>query len=289
MTSPAGPGSFAAGVAFDVLLDETGLPRFDLPDELRAVYGEFGLRSPVVVANFVSSVDGAVALPGVAKSSPLISAGQPADRFVMALLRATADAVVIGAGTYRAHRGPWTAATVGRDFAAPFDELRERIGASRPEPTFVIVTRSGNLGEPRPILDGALVVCPSVNSSRLGPYRAAGAEVVAVHEDPVGGRTVVDLLSERGCSRILTEGGPELMGSWLQAGVVDELFLTVSPLLFGGGDPAPVTVAGSVSFREHPLRAERLLSVRRSGDYLFLRYALQGEQDTRRSERGGAA
>jgi riboflavin biosynthesis pyrimidine reductase len=230
----------------------------------------------VVVANFVSSVDGAVALPGVQKSSPLISAGQPADRFVMALLRATADAVVIGAGTYRAHRGPWTAATVGRDFEASFGALRERIGASRPEPTFVVVTRSGDLGEPRSILDGALIVCPSVNAGRLEPYREAGAEIAALDEDPVGGRTVVDLLDERGCKRILTEGGPELLGSWLQAGVVDELFLTVSPLLFGGGDPAPVTLAGRAGF-DPPLRAE-LLTVRRAGDYLFCRYSVGGRR-----------
>jgi riboflavin biosynthesis pyrimidine reductase len=254
-----------------VLWDGTGPPKFDLPDELRAIYGEFGLPSPVVVANFVSSIDGAVAIPGVEKSSPLIAAGQPADRFVMALLRATVDAVVIGAGTYRAHRGPWTAASVGRGFAVPFGELRERIRAPSPEPAFVIVTRSGDLGEPRPILDGALLVCPAVNAGRLEPYGEVGAEIVPVDQDPVDGRSVVDLLAERGCFRVLTEGGPELMGSWLRAGVVDELFLTVSPLLFGGGDPAPTSLAGSAVL-DPPLRA-RLLSVRRADDHLFCRYS----------------
>jgi riboflavin biosynthesis pyrimidine reductase len=260
-----------------VLFDASTARPFDLPDPLRAVYGEFGLPSPVVVANFVSSIDGTVALPGVPKSSPLISGGHRADRFVMALLRGTADAVVVGAGTYRAHRGPWTAAPLAPDLVLQFNELRAKLGQA-PEPTFVIVTRSGDLGEPRPLLRDALLVGPASAAPRLEPYREAGAEIVAVDEDPVGGRALIELLAERGCERVLTEGGPELMGSWLQAGVVDELFLTVSPLVFGGGEPPLVTLAGSASLREHPILAQRLLSVRRSEDYLFLRYALRAPE-----------
>src|SRR5213078_165908 len=97
--------------AFDVLFDAPGPRPFDLPEEIRRRYGEFGLGPDTVFANFVSSVDGAVALPGVEKSSQVIGGGSRADRFVVALLRAAADAVVVGAGTYRAHRGPWTAQT----------------------------------------------------------------------------------------------------------------------------------------------------------------------------------
>ena len=266
-----------------MLLDETGPPRFDLPTEVSDVYGEFGLPSPVVVANFVSSIDGAVALPGAPKSSPLISGGHRADRFMMALLRATADAVVIGAGTYRAHRGPWTAAPLVPELVPQFGELRTKLGQA-PEPTFVIVTRSGELGDPRPLLSGALLVGPASAAPRLELYREAGAEIVSVDEDPVGGRAVIELLADRGCDRVLTEGGPALMGSWLEAGIVDELFLTISPLVFGGGEPPLVTLAGGASLREHPVRARRLLSVRRSEDYLFLRYALRAPEgaETRR-------
>ena len=76
--------------------------------------------------------------------------------------------------------------------------------------------------------------------------------------------------------RILTEGGPRLMGSMLRAGVVDELFLTIAPKLIGGGsdrpplsDDADLLDVGSV---------RRLLSVRRGGDFLFLRYALASSE-----------
>src|SRR4029434_7126491 len=95
---------------FETFLETEGLPRFDLPEALEASYGPFGLPERVVYANFVASVDGIVAVPDRARSSALISGGDPADRFLVALLRACADAVVIGAGTFRAHGAPWTAA-----------------------------------------------------------------------------------------------------------------------------------------------------------------------------------
>ena len=83
------------------------------------------------------------------------------------------------------------------------------------------------------------------------------------------------MLSERGYRRILTEGGPRLMGELLQAGAVDELFLTVSPLVLGGGihESRPPFAAGADLLPDGPLLA-RLLSVRRSNAYLFLRYSL---------------
>src|SRR5438105_15662568 len=140
MPDPGSPKS-----AFDVLFEADGLPRFDLPEALRSTYGEFGLPARCLVANFVSSLDGVVALPAVPKSSSAIGRGHPADRFVVALLRAAVDAVVVGAGTYRQHAGPWTAAKAHPDSAEAFAELRARLGLA-PDPTLVIVTRSGNLG-----------------------------------------------------------------------------------------------------------------------------------------------
>jgi hypothetical protein len=82
---------------FQTLFESPGLPRFELPATLERIYGGFGLARPVVYADFVSSIDGIVALPGVPRSSALISGGDAADRFVVGLLRAGANAVVVGA------------------------------------------------------------------------------------------------------------------------------------------------------------------------------------------------
>lgn len=139
------------------LFQASGLPRFDLPEALERTYGAFGLGDRVVYGNFVASLDGIVAIPGVPRSSGLISGGEPADRFVVGLLRASADAIVIGAGTFRAHDGPWTSDNAYPDGAEDFVDLRRREGM-RPVPTLVVVTASGNLGGSSSKLQGTIVI-----------------------------------------------------------------------------------------------------------------------------------
>src|SRR2546430_11477852 len=151
--------SSAAAPSFEVLVDERAAAPLELPETLARASGAFGIEEPSLFANFVSSLDGAVALPAIEKSSSVIGGGSVADRFMVALLRAAAHAVVVGAGTYRAHRGPWTAESAFPDLGDSFAELRLGLRIA-PEPLFAVVTRSGDLGPPRPYLRGALVVAP---------------------------------------------------------------------------------------------------------------------------------
>jgi riboflavin biosynthesis pyrimidine reductase len=260
---------------FEVLFDAPDLPTFDLPGRLRSAYGPFGLPERVLFANFVSSLDGAVALPAVPKASTLIGGRHPADRFVMALLRSVADAVLLGAGTYREHRGPWTAEKA--EAATDLAELRAAIGAT-PTPALVVVTRSGDLGPPRDFAAGTVIVTTDRGRERLDAHRDAGAEVVVPGGDePIDAAPLMALLRSRGLSRILTEGGPTLMGDLLRARVVDELFLTLSPVVLGSGPRGATTLAGGADLVAAPARAERLLSVRRSDGYLFVRYEMAKE------------
>src|SRR4051812_45187374 len=84
------------------LFEHADLPTLPIPDELTAAYGgDLGFSRPCLFANFVESVDGVVALATPAESGAIISGGNAADRFVMGLLRACADAVMVGAGTFR--------------------------------------------------------------------------------------------------------------------------------------------------------------------------------------------
>jgi riboflavin biosynthesis pyrimidine reductase len=262
---------------FQTLFEVPGLPQFDLPDAFEATYGGFGLPAHVVYANFVTSLDGIVALPEVPRSSALISGGDPADRFVVALLRACADAVVIGAGTLRAHAGPWTAENAYPDAAERFVELRRRLGMKR-EPTLVVVTGSGRLDGATSKLRGAIVATTAQAAERAMGYAGEEAEVVAVGQtEPLDVREVLTMLLERGHRKILTEGGPKLMGQLLRAKTVDELFLTVSPIVTGGGErPRPTLAAGVDLLSTGPAPA-RLLSVHSHGSYLFLRYWLPRE------------
>ena len=110
------------GIRLEALFETSGPPQVELPAELETAYGgPFHLPEEVVYANFVSSIDGVAAIAGVEMSSATISGGAPSDRSVMALLRAVADAVVVGSGTLREHGGPWTAE---RAFPAGADAYR---------------------------------------------------------------------------------------------------------------------------------------------------------------------
>src|SRR5688572_17832798 len=94
----------------ELLYEADGLPRFELPDELAEAYaGTLGFEEPCLFDNFVSSADGVVAIPSVPQSNKVIAGGSATDRFVMGLLRACADVLVIGSGTLAASpRGVWT-------------------------------------------------------------------------------------------------------------------------------------------------------------------------------------
>ena len=123
-TSTADPVTAAQGAVFEVLLDPSGqadgaLRGRGMPEELQGRYGGtllVPLRTdrPTVIANFVSTIDGIVALgPGQLSGGGLISGFHEPDRFVMGLLRALADVIVVGAGTLRGSSGHgWTAERV---------------------------------------------------------------------------------------------------------------------------------------------------------------------------------
>jgi riboflavin biosynthesis pyrimidine reductase len=257
--------------------EAAGLPAFPLPDELAQLYGgTFGLDEPRVFANFVQSVDGVTAIPSVAGSNKLIAAGSAADRFVMGLLRACSDAVLVGSGTLEASpRGAWTPQQAFPDAADAFAELRSRIGREG-NPEVAVLTRSGLVDTTHPAFaSGAVAYTTPQGADALA---ALPAEQVVVAGETLDGRTILAALHARGHRLILSEGGPTAWGPLLVERLVDELFLTVSPLLTGRvtGEERLSLVEGADLVPGGPLGA-RLLSLRRGGDHLFLRYQFATE------------
>jgi riboflavin biosynthesis pyrimidine reductase len=191
----------------------------------------------------------------------------------MGLLRACAEAVVVGAGTLRAspkHR--WTAEKIFPPAAALYAEFRRTLGLAA-EPAFVVVTASGELDPSSPALANATIATTIAGEARLRGAVPPTARVVRFdHTDPgtVSLASVLELLRAEGMERILTEGGPALVAQFFAEGLVDELFLTISPRLFGrfAGDLRRGLVEG-VDLGGKPLE---LASVRRHASHLFLRY-----------------
>jgi riboflavin biosynthesis pyrimidine reductase len=246
----------------------------DLPDEIRRLYpGCIELGDPVLYANFVESLDGVVALEQ-GNSGPAISGRSEADRFLMSLLRSFAQCVLIGAGTLRADRGHrWTPGYIYPKGAEATAELRSRLGLD-PEPLLVVLTASGDIDPAEPAVAGALVLTSSAAAGGLRRRLPGSARIVEYGEN-AGGEVIVDRLRAEGLTRVLTEGGPSLMGVLLGSGQLDQLFITLSPVLAGRTAGARrLGLVEGIELLPHAGRSARLMGVRRGGQHLFLRYAL---------------
>jgi riboflavin biosynthesis pyrimidine reductase len=263
-------------VSLELLYEPAGLPAFDLPEALAAAYpGTLGFDEPRLYANFVATADGVVAIPSVPQSNRLIAAASAADRFVMGLLRACAHAVVIGAGTLAASpNGRWTPAGAYPDAAEAFDELRRRL-ALGPSPEIAVLSASGVVDPAHPLFEAeGLVLTTDAGREVLDDKLPASSAVLSLGVGPtIDPAAAVAALHDRGHRLILHEGGPHAIGSFLEAGTVDELFLTVSPLLTGRthADERLALVEGADLL---PGRPTRLLGVRREAEHLFLRYGI---------------
>jgi riboflavin biosynthesis pyrimidine reductase len=255
------------------LFERPGLPAFGVPAPLAELYGgDFGLARPRLYANFVASVDGVVTLTGRSESGAVISGGSEADRFLMGLLRASADAVLIGAGTFRKTPGAtWWPESIFPSAAAAFAELRRGLGLA-PRPRLVVVSASGAIDPSRPGLAEALIITTRTGERRLAGTLPPGARLLAKDGPALRSSDLMDLLGAEGLRVVLTEGGPTLFGQLLQDGVVDEIFLTTSPRLFGrmGVDGRKSLVDGV----DLAGRSMELASLRRHESHLFLRYTL---------------
>jgi riboflavin biosynthesis pyrimidine reductase len=262
-----------AGHPLELLFERSDLPRQELPSELVASYGgTLGFASPRLFANFVTSLDGVVALPGDTESGQIISGKNPADRFVMGLLRTCADAVLVGAGTFRKSAGHlWFPDRIYPAAATLFAEARQRLGlAARPQ--LVLASASGDIDVTEPAVQGALIFTTRAGESKLRARVPASTRVVVLDPDRVHLPALLDFLRAEGLPRVLTEGGPTLFSELVAARLLDELFVTSSPALFGrfAGDERKALGQGK-DLGGAPFE---LLSARRHGSHLFLRYAL---------------
>lgn len=258
----------------ETLFERPGLPFFGIPTELARGYGgDLGFAVPRLFANFVASVDGVVALRAGGDSGHLVSGDSAADRFVMALLRACADAILIGAGTFRKTPGArWTAERLYPAHAALFTALREKLGALR-EPPLVVLTASGDVDAAAPALDGGFIVTTRAGEARLSGRAPPSVRVVVVESAHERLGAVLELLRAEGLRAVLTEGGPTLVGQLVAEGLLDELFLTSSPKLFGRADgDGQKSLLHGVALGGAALE---LWSARRHGSHLFLRYGLR--------------
>ena len=262
-----------------------------LPPDLAHLYGR--LAFPLhpgrmyVIGNFVTTLDGVVALneTGHAGGGD-ISGSNAHDRMVMGLLRAVADAVIVGAGTLRSvpkHR--WTAQYIYPPLAGMYQQLRTSLGKPTP-PLNVIVTTHGAVDLDLPVFQsGEVPVLLVTNKQGEERIRAQNhqpsVQLSAVQSaGPLSAKAILQEVNHiRQCEVILVEGGPQLMGDFFAEQALDELFLTLAPQIAGrdGKVERPGLVMGKRFAPEDP-RWGTLVSVKRGGSHLFLRYAFETKE-----------
>jgi riboflavin biosynthesis pyrimidine reductase len=224
-----------------------------LRDAARAPSGR-----PRVVAAMIASADGRAAVQG--RSAGL---GHPADRALLRELRTGVDALLVGSATLRAER-----------YAQLLDpsQRARRAGAGLPSQPLV-ATISRRLDVPVDIgLFAERDARVHVFSQAAGSVASRGAQV-AVHRLPAGALHVRSVLAhlrdELGVQAVLCEGGPTLLRRLVSESCLDDLLLTLAPMLVAGDEPAPLAGAAV-----QPPAGLDLASVHRAGDHLVLHYAV---------------
>lgn len=261
-----------------------------LPPELQRLYGgdlRFPAASggrPYVMGNFVATLDGVVTyqIPGMAGGGE-ISGHDSADRFLMGLLRASADAVMIGASTLDATSPEhvWTGAHIYPEAAESYATYRREILGKPKRGLTVVVSGSGAVDLSRAAFrhpdSQALILTTSQGEAGLRK-RGIGESVEVRALGEAGGRippeAMLQLLREEyGVGLLLHEGGPKLFGAFVAPGLVDEFFLTVAPQIAGRSlqRPRPGFIWGTEFLPENAPWL-RLASVKQRGDHLYLRY-----------------
>ena len=240
------------------------------------MYGRLGFPDHVLYSNFVTSIDGVVTLGAEPSAGSLISGRNWADRLLMGLLRACADAVLLGAGTLRATPGHhWTPEHIFPDLASGFAELRRSLGR-KPRPRLVLFSGSGQVDVSHPaVVAGATIVTSAAGARVLEGRLPDSCDVIEVGESgPVDVTQAVADLRSRGYEVLLTEGGPHLAGDLVANGLLDEAFVTISPVIAGRDRDQRLGMVAGAKFLPGHGAWSTLLSARRHSDFLFLRYRL---------------
>jgi riboflavin biosynthesis pyrimidine reductase len=225
---------------------------------------EFAQRAsserPFTVVNFVSSVDGRVTVNG--RSGRL---GDDGDKALFGALRREVDAVLVGTGTLEAEH-------YGRILRDPASRQRRQERGLRPEPLACTLTRRGVVPLDIPLFaepEAKVVVftCDEVNLSGV----RAQVDIVRMAPAELNFAAALrHLRVEYDVRALLCEGGPRVFGALAREGVADQLFLTLSRMLVGGGNAPQITRGPELS---EPIAISLDAVLERNGT-LFLRYAI---------------
>jgi 5-amino-6-(5-phosphoribosylamino)uracil reductase len=276
MIEPRGPGA-----PFSPLYDGQSSSDRTLPASFATLYSSWPLLAPTdrpfTFVNFVMSRDGRVSfnVPGHLGGGD-VSRRDTHDRWLMGLLRARADAVLVGGSSISAAgKHVWTPAAVFPEDAAAFAALRQHEGRAS-VPLLVVLTRSGSVPAHAPSLDDPSlpVLVATTTAGAQQARRILGARAWVRYLDlgaELDQAAVLRMLRAEGIATLLCEAGPQVYGALLRDQLIDDEFVTLSPIMIGStaAQQRPSLIEGVAFGYDDPPRLQ-LLSVHRHGSYLYL-------------------
>jgi riboflavin biosynthesis pyrimidine reductase len=241
---------------------------------------------PYVVGNFVSTVDGAVSYNINGRSGgDEISGFSQTDRFVMGLLRASADAVVMGAGTLGdfSHEHTFVGESAFPEGARALRSYRLDVLKKSATPAIFVVSGRGTADLTRAVFQtqGLRSVVLTTREGKEAMLDRAGrgvqsmcAEIQCLNGPVFAPDVILDAIAHRcGAGLVIHEGGPQLIGGFFASGLVDELCLTISPRLAGRLPmSARPSIASRFEFIPETSPMLSIMSVKIANSLLFLRY-----------------
>jgi riboflavin biosynthesis pyrimidine reductase len=242
------------------------------PGQVAGLYAYPSPDRPWLRANMVESADGAASVNGRSRGL-----SGDADRMVFGLLRSLADVIVVGAQTARTERYQ----------PAKEHEVRPELRAGRPAtPPIAVVSRRLDL-DPRANLFTAappeartIVITTELAPEHRRAEFARYADVIVAGAEAVDLKSAVAALTARGHHRLLSEGGPQLLGELAGAGLLDELCLTISPVMVG---PGPNRIIARLGLDDAQAAGDgvplRLGHVLEDGGFLLCRYTVDPAGD----------
>jgi diaminohydroxyphosphoribosylaminopyrimidine deaminase / 5-amino-6-(5-phosphoribosylamino)uracil reductase len=220
---------------------------------------------PFFYTNFVSTIDGKT----LVKIDPqgYWPIGSKVDHDVLMELRAHADVLLQGKNTALFYRTLNTLAgekfRAGRRMLGKNAELPYLVMSSTPDDR--LIAYMDNWGGPRPLL---VTTEEAVVSKEL----ADKVRLIRLGKDVVDVELLAAFLHKEGFKNVLVEAGPTLLSTFLEHDLIDEIFLTLAPKIFGNSNNATYTMAEGYLFPPNKIKQCRLLSVKQVGDEVFLRY-----------------
>jgi riboflavin biosynthesis pyrimidine reductase len=231
------------------------------PVDPEVVYADLPAAAgrPSVRLNMIVSVDGGTSWNGVSGAL-----GGPADKALFAIMRSLTDVVLVASGTMRAEN-------YGPVVMSPERQDERRARGQEPVPAIAVVSGNCQFDWSTPFFAAAtrrpIIVTVDTADARARAEAERHADVIVAGADSVDLAFAITEIGARGARSILAEGGPTLNGELAQAMLLDELCVTLAPLLASGD--AKRLIAGSPLEKLAPLAVR---SVCEEDEYLFLRY-----------------